>query len=51
MLEDRARVGCNELIKIDLLVSSALGVTRQTLIVLLVAENFKEDGKLDVRRD
>ena len=27
MLEDRARVGCNELIKIDLLVSSALGVT------------------------
>jgi len=50
MLEDRARVGCNELIKIDLLVSSALGVTPD-IERISRAENFKEDGKLDVRRD
>ena len=50
MLEDRARVGCNELIKIDLLVSSALGVTPD-INRIARAENFKEDGKLDVRRD
>ena len=50
MLEDRARVGCNELIKIDLLVSSALGVTPD-INRIARAENFKEDGKIDVRRD
>ena len=48
MLEDRARVGCNELIKIDLLVSSALGVTPD-INRIARAENFKEDGKLDER--
>ena len=50
MLEDRARVGCNELLKIDLLVSSALGVTPD-INRIARAENFKEDGKIDVRRD
>jgi len=50
MLEDRARVGCNELMKIDLLVSSALELTPD-IDRIARAENFKEDGKLDVRRD
>ena len=38
------------LYKIDLLVSSALGVTPD-INRIARAENFKEDGKLDVRRD
>ena len=57
MLEDRARVGCNELIKIDLLVSSALNLT-PPIDRIARAENFRtnEKGepvevKLDVRRD
>ena len=57
MLEDRARVGCNELLKIDLLVSSALHLT-PPIDRVARAENFRtnQDGepqevKLDVRRD
>ena len=50
MLEDRARVGCNELIKIDLLVSSALNLT-PPIDRIARAENFVEDGSIDVRRD
>ena len=57
MLEDRARVGCNELIKIDLLVSSALNLT-PPIDRIARAENFRtnEKGepvevKLDGRRD
>ena len=57
MLEDRARVGYNELIKIDLLVSSALNLT-PPIDRIARAENFRtnEKGepvevKLDVRRD
>ena len=57
MLEDRARVGCNELVKIDLLVSSALDLTPPVDRVAR-AENFRTDDKgnpqnvkLDVRRD
>jgi len=40
----------NEMIKIDLLVSSALGLTPDIGRVAR-AENFVEDGKVDVRRD
>ena len=57
MLEDRARVGCNELLKIDLLVSSALRPA-PPIDRIARAENFRtnEKGeplnvKLDVRRD
>ena len=57
MLEDRARVGCNELVKIDLLVSSALDLTPPVDRVAR-AENFRTDDKgnpenvkLDVMRD
>ena len=57
MLEDRARVGSNELIKIDLLVSSALDLT-PPIDRVARAENYRttEKGqpqtvKLDVRRD
>lgn len=57
MLEDRARVGCNELLKIDLLVSSALRLA-PPIDRIARAENFRtnEKGeplnvKLDVRRD
>ena len=57
MLEDRARVGCNELIKIDLLVSSALNLT-PPIDRVARAENFRtnqagepQEVKLDVRRD
>ena len=42
MLEDRARVGCNELIKIDLLVSSALGVTPDINRIALVLKTSKK---------
>ena len=49
-LENRARSMSNEIIKIDLLVSSALGLTPDTDRIAR-AENFIEDGKLDVRRD
>ena len=57
MLEDRARVASNELLKIDLLVSHALQV-RPDLERTARAENFRtnqkgipQDVKLDVRRD
>jgi hypothetical protein len=49
-LETRARVMSNEMIKIDLLVSSALGLNPDIDRVAR-AENFVEDGKVDVRRD
>ena len=50
MLEDRARTMSNEIMKIDLLVSSALELTPDIDRVAR-AENFIEDKKLDVRRD
>jgi hypothetical protein len=49
-LENRARSMSNEIVKIDLLVSSALGLTPDTDRIAR-AENFVEDGKVDVRRD
>ncbi len=49
-LENRARTMSNEIIKIDLLVSSALELRPDTDRIAR-AENFIEDGKLDVRRD
>ena len=57
MLEDRARVGSNELIKIDLLVRSALDLTPD-IDRIARAENYRtnekghpQNVKLDVRRD
>jgi hypothetical protein len=49
-LENRARTMSNEMIKIDMLVSSALEL-RPDIERIARAENFIEDGKLDVRRD
>jgi hypothetical protein len=49
-LENRARTMSNEMIKIDILVSSALDL-RPDIDRIARAENFIEDGKLDVRRD
>ena len=49
-LENRARTMSNEMIKIDMLVSSALEL-RPDIERVARAENFVEDGKLDVRRD
>lgn len=49
-LENRARTMSNELTKIDLLVSSALDL-KPDIDRVARAENFLEDGKLDVRRD
>ena len=49
-LENRARTMSNEIVKIDLLVSSALDLPPDTERIAR-AENFIEDGKLDVRRD
>ena len=49
-LENRARSMSNEIVKIDLLVSSALDLMPDTERIAR-AENFIEDGKLDVRRD
>ena len=49
-LENRARTMSNEMVKIDLLVSSALGLNPDIERVAR-AENFVEDGKVDVRRD
>ena len=49
-LENRARTMSNEIIKIDLLVSSALDL-KPDIDRIARAENFVEDGKLDVRRD
>ena len=49
-LENRARVMSNEILKIDLLVSSALEL-KPDIDRVARAENFIEDEKLDVRRD
>ena len=49
-LTTRARVMSNEMIKIDLLVSSALEL-RPDIDRIARAENFIEDGKVDSRRD
>ena len=49
-LENRSRTMSNEIIKIDLLVSSALDL-KPDIDRIARAENFIEDGKLDVRRD
>ena len=49
-LENRARTMSNEMVKIDLLVSSALEL-RPDIGRIARAENFVKDGKLDVRRD
>jgi hypothetical protein len=49
-LENRARTMANEMIKIDMLVSSALHL-RPDIERVARAENFVEDGKVDVRRD
>ena len=50
MLETRASVMNNDILRIDLLVSSALELT-PPIDRVARAENFIEDGKLDVRRD
>ena len=49
-LQTRGRVMSNEMIKIDLLVSSALDL-KPDIERVARAENFVEDGKVDVRRD
>lgn len=49
-LENRARIMSNEMIKIDMLVSSALEL-RPDIERVARAENFVEDGKIDTRRD
>lgn len=49
-LENRATTMCNEMIKIDLLVSSALEL-RPDIERISRANNFIEEGKVDVRRD
>lgn len=49
-LETRATVMSNEMMKIDLLVSSALEL-RPDIERIARAENFVEDGKVDARRD
>ena len=49
-LENRARTMNNEMIKIDLLVSSALELNPD-IDRIARAENFIEDGKVDARRD
>jgi len=49
-LESRATTMSNEIMKIDLLVSSALDL-RPDVERIARAENFVEDGKVDARRD
>ena len=49
-LENRARTMNNEIIKIDMLVSSALDLT-PPIDRIARAENFVEDGNIDTRRD
>lgn len=49
-LENRVRAMNNEMIKIDMLVSSALEL-RPDIERVARAENFVEDGKIDTRRD
>ena len=50
MLEDRARVMNNDIIKIDLLISQALEL-KPDLERVARAENFVEDGSIDASRD
>ena len=50
MLEDRARVMNNDIVKIDLLISQTLEV-RPDLERVARSENFVEDGSIDARRD
>lgn len=49
-LESRATTMSNEMMKIDLLVSSALDL-RPDVERIARAENFVEEGKVDARRD
>ena len=49
-LENRATTMSNEMIKIDMLVSSASEL-RPDIERVARAENFVEDGTIDVRRD
>ena len=49
MLETRARVMNNDILRIDLLVSSALDLT-PPIDRVARAENFVEDGSIDARR-
>jgi hypothetical protein len=49
-LENRATIMSNEMMKIDLLVSSALEL-KPDIERISRAENFPEDGKVDTRRD
>ena len=49
-LENTVRMMNNDMIKIDLLVSAALGL-RPDIDRIARTENFVEDGKIDSRRD
>jgi hypothetical protein len=49
-LENRVRMMNNDMIKIDLLVSSALDL-RPDIDRIARTENFVEDGSIDARRD
>jgi hypothetical protein len=49
-LENRATTMSNEMMKIDLLVSSALDL-KPDIDRISRANNFVEDGKIDARRD
>ena len=50
MLETRAKVMNNDILRIDLLVSSALELT-PPIDRVAKGENFVEDGTIDARRD
>ena len=50
MLEDRARVMNNDIVKIDRLISQHLEL-KPDLERVARAENFVEDGSIDARRD
>jgi len=50
MLEDRARVMNNDILKIDLLISQHLDL-KPDLERVARSENFVEDGSIDARRD
>ena len=50
MLEDRARVMNNDIVKIDLLISQHLEL-KPDLERVARAEHFVEDGSIDARRD
>ena len=49
-LDNRIKTMNNDMIKIDLLVSAALGL-RPDIDRIARTENFVEDGKIDSRRD